>query len=168
LNSIIRRVTPGVSRMRCWRQELPRAPNWRVSGRATAFASRQVYPLYGHEISADISPLTAGLAWTVKLDKGVDFNGTCGARRRRRRRFGEPDRVFQTAIAGSCGRSPVIGLSGEVGRVVSRTLSPILNEAIGSALVIAAAATQPLTVDIRGAKIALQLVKPPFVRAKKT
>src|SRR5829696_4059101 len=33
------------------------------------------YPLYGHEITADISPLTAGLGWTVKLDKGVDFVG---------------------------------------------------------------------------------------------
>ncbi|MBX3749474.1 MAG: glycine cleavage system aminomethyltransferase GcvT, partial [Opitutaceae bacterium] len=30
------------------------------------------YPLYGHEISAEISPLTAGLGWTVKLDKGAD------------------------------------------------------------------------------------------------
>src|SRR6185295_903204 len=28
------------------------------------------YPLYGHEITADISPLVAGLGWTVKLDKG--------------------------------------------------------------------------------------------------
>ncbi len=30
--------------------------------------------LYGHEIDATISPLEAGLAWIVKLDKG-DFNG---------------------------------------------------------------------------------------------
>ncbi|MSU51650.1 MAG: glycine cleavage system aminomethyltransferase GcvT, partial [Opitutus sp.] len=33
------------------------------------------YPLYGHEITAEISPLTAGLGWTVKLDKGADFVG---------------------------------------------------------------------------------------------
>src|SRR5690606_13753453 len=33
------------------------------------------YPLYGHEISATISPLTAGLGWTVKLEKGADFVG---------------------------------------------------------------------------------------------
>src|SRR3954471_18188951 len=33
------------------------------------------YPLYGHEITADISPLVAGLGWTVKLDKGADFIG---------------------------------------------------------------------------------------------
>jgi len=47
------------------------------------------------------------------------------------------------------------------------TLSPLLNEAIGSALVQAAAATQPLQVDIRGTKLPLQLVKPPFVELKK-
>jgi aminomethyltransferase len=127
------------------------------------------YPLYGHEISADISPLTAGLAWTVKLDKGVDFNGRAALAAEKA--AGSVNRIvyFKTGDRRIVrGGSPVIGLSGEVGRVVSGTLSPILNEAIGSALVIAAAATQPLTVDIRGAKIALQLVKPPFVRAKKT
>ena len=42
-----------------------------------------------------------------------------------------------------------------------------LNEAIGSALVTTAAATAPLAVDIRGTKINLQLVKPPFVELKK-
>ena len=56
----------------------------------------------------------------------------------------------------------------EVGQVVSGTLSPILNEAIGSALVDAAAAKDLLQVDIRGTKLNLQLVKPPFVPLKKT
>ena len=32
-------------------------------------------PLYGHEITADISPLEAGLNIFVKLDKG-EFNGS--------------------------------------------------------------------------------------------
>jgi len=54
-----------------------------------------------------------------------------------------------------------------VGRVVSGTLSPIINEAIGTALVAATAAAAPLVVDIRGTKINLQLVKPPFVPLKK-
>ena len=127
------------------------------------------YPLYGHEISAEISPLTAGLNWTVKLDKGVDFVGRAALAAEKA--AGSANRIvfFKTGDrrivrAGS----PVLGLAGEVGRVVSGTLSPILNEAIGSALVTAAAATLPLAVDIRGVKIALQLVKPPFVHAKKT
>jgi aminomethyltransferase len=55
-----------------------------------------------------------------------------------------------------------------VGRVLSGTLSPILNEAIGSALVPAGLLGGPLRVDIRGAKLPLQWVKPPFVALKKT
>jgi aminomethyltransferase len=127
------------------------------------------YPLYGHEISADISPLTAGLGWTVKFDKGVDFNGRAALAEEKAAGSSNKIVFFKTGDrrivrAGS----PVNGSAGGVGRVVSGTLSPILNEAIGTALVTAASATQPLTVDIRGAKINLQLVKPPFVPAKKT
>ncbi|MCI2429852.1 glycine cleavage system aminomethyltransferase GcvT [Candidatus Acetothermia bacterium] len=32
------------------------------------------YPLYGHELSEEISPIEAGLAWTVK-EKRTDYNG---------------------------------------------------------------------------------------------
>jgi aminomethyltransferase len=42
-----------------------------------------------------------------------------------------------------------------------------LNEAIGSALVSTPAASEPLAVDIRGTKMDLKLVKPPFVELKK-
>jgi len=33
------------------------------------------YPLYGHELNDDTSPLEAGLGWSVKLDKSSDFIG---------------------------------------------------------------------------------------------
>ena len=63
----------------------------------------------------------------------------------------------------------VLDDSGQVvGRVLSGTLSPLLNEAIGSALVKSTAATLPLSVDIRGARLHLHLVKPPFVALKKS
>ncbi len=127
------------------------------------------YPLYGHEITQDISPLTAGLGWTVKLDKGADFIGraalvaekTAGSKQKIIY-FKTGDRRIVRAD------TPVLGADGGVvGRVVSGTLSPILNEAIGSALVATAAAAAPLAVDIRGTKMNLQLVKPPFVELKK-
>ncbi len=51
---------------------------------------------------------------------------------------------------------------------LSGTLSPLLNEAIGSALVNTVAVTQPLAVDIRGTRLNLHLVKPPFVELKKS
>jgi aminomethyltransferase len=55
-----------------------------------------------------------------------------------------------------------------VGQVLSGTLSPILQEAIGSALVEAAAATLPLAVDVRGTTVPLLLVRPPFVPLGRT
>lgn len=128
------------------------------------------YPLYGHEITAEISPLTAGLGWTVKLDKGVDFVGRAALKAEKEK--GAPQKVvfFRTGDRRILrAETPVLGPDGQtVGRVLSGTLSPILNEAIGSALVATPAAAQPLTVDVRGTKINLQLVKPPFVELKKS
>jgi aminomethyltransferase len=138
------------------------------------------YPLYGHEISADISPLTAGLGWTVKFDKGASplasgalptFDGGTDFIGRDalllEKVDGSPFKVvfFKTGDRRIVrAESLICNSEGQnCGRVLSGTLSPILNEAIGSALVVADMTTHPLSVDIRGAKIGLQLVKPPFV-----
>ena len=126
------------------------------------------FPLYGHEITENISPLTAGLGWVVKLDKG-NFIGSDALKEEKANGSAKKIVFFKTGDrrivrAGSM----VLGPSGnEVGQVVSGTLSPIINEAIGSALVDAAATKEPLAVDIRGTKFNLQLVKPPFVPLKK-
>lgn len=127
------------------------------------------YPLYGHEITAEISPLTAGLGWTVKLEKGADFVGRTALLAEKQN--GAPHKVvfFKTGDRRIVrAEAPVLDPDGATaGRVLSGTLSPILNEAIGSALVTTAAAAQPLAVDIRGTKLNLHLVKPPFVELKK-
>jgi aminomethyltransferase len=127
------------------------------------------FPLYGHEITQDISPLTAGLGWTVKLDKGADFIGRAALAAEKQNGAASKVVFFKTGDRRIVrAETPVLGADGAaVGRVLSGTLSPILNEAIGSALVTTAAASQPLAVDIRGAKVNLQLVKPPFVELKK-
>ncbi len=126
-------------------------------------------PLYGHELSRTISPLAAGLGWTVKLDKEGDFSGRQALAAEKA--AGSPRRVvfFRTGDRRIVRPdSPVAGAGGGVvGRVLSGTLSPMLSEAIGSALVEAAAAAGPLSVDIRGSLIGLQLVKPPFIDLKK-
>jgi aminomethyltransferase len=128
------------------------------------------YPLYGHEITQDISPLTAALGWTVKLDKGVDFIGRAALVAEKQ--AGAPRKVvfFKTGDRRIVrAETPVLGPGGAtVGKVLSGTLSPVLNEAIGSALVEAASAASPLVVDIRGTKIDLRLAKPPFVELKKS
>jgi aminomethyltransferase len=124
------------------------------------------YPLYGHELSAELSPLTAGLGWTVKLDKPGGFVGSEALRREKV--DGSPRRVvyFRTGDRRIVrADTPVLAGGSErpVGRVLSGTLSPILGEAIGSALVDAPAITTALEVDIRGTRIPLKWVKPPFV-----
>ncbi|HZP59154.1 MAG TPA: glycine cleavage T C-terminal barrel domain-containing protein, partial [Opitutaceae bacterium] len=127
------------------------------------------YPLYGHEITPDVSPLAAGLGWTVKLDKGAEFVGRAALMAEKQN--GAPKKIifFRTGDRRIVrAETPVLGENGApVGRVVSGTLSPVLNEAIGSALVDSSAAGQPLSVDIRGVKIGLRPVKPPFVELRK-
>ncbi len=127
------------------------------------------YPLYGHEITQDISPLTAGLGWTVKLDKGADFVGRAALHAEKQNGAAQRVVFFKTGDRRIVrAETPVLdGAGAIVGRVVSGTLSPILNEAIGSALVSSTAAALPLAVDIRGTKLNLHLVKPPFVPLKK-
>jgi aminomethyltransferase len=128
------------------------------------------YPLYGHEITQDISPLTAGLGWTMKLDKGADFIGRAALVAEKEKGSAQKVVFFKTGDRRIVrAETPVLGPDGAtVGRVLSGTLSPILNEAIGSALVATSAVAQPLSVDIRGTKLNLSLVKPPFVELKKS
>ena len=126
------------------------------------------YPLYGHELSPEISPLTAGIGWTVKLEKG-DFIGRAALQTEKQKGAANKVVFFKTGDRRIVrAETPVLAADGTiVGRVLSGTLSPLLNEAIGSALVATPAASQPLAVDIRGAKLPLQIVTPPFVPLKK-
>jgi aminomethyltransferase len=126
------------------------------------------FPLYGHEITEHINPISAGLSWVVKFDKGP-FIGSDVLQTEKQNGPSRKIVFFKTGDRRIVrAESPVFDANGvETGRVVSGTLSPILNEAIGSALVSTAAASDQLSVDIRGTKLNLQLVKPPFVVLKK-
>ncbi len=126
------------------------------------------FPLYGHEITEHINPLSAGLGWVVKFDKGA-FIGSDVLQAEKERGAAQKIVFFKTGDRRMVRpETPVLNAAGAtVGRVVSGTLSPMLNEAIGSALVDTAAAKEQLAVDIRGTKLNLSLVKPPFVPLKK-
>ncbi|QYM80522.1 glycine cleavage system aminomethyltransferase GcvT [Horticoccus luteus] len=127
------------------------------------------YPLYGHELNTELSPLTAGLGWTVKLNKADDFNGKAALAEEKQSGSKQKVVYFKTGDRRIVrADSPVFSAGEAVGRVLSGTLSPILNEAIGSALISASAVAQPLHADIRGSAVQLTLVKPPFVPLKKT
>jgi aminomethyltransferase len=127
------------------------------------------FPLYGHEITDRISPLAAGLGWVVKLGKGPFIGSEALAAEGAK---GSAQRIvfFKTGDRRIVRADSVVldGTGAEVGKVVSGTLSPVLNEAIGSALVAAGAVQGRLQVDVRGTKLNLHLVKPPFVPLKKS
>ncbi len=123
------------------------------------------YPLYGHELAADISPLTAGLGWTVKLGKARPCHGHDALAREKASGGARKVVFFRTGDRRIVrADTPVLGPDGKpVGRVLSGTLSPLLNESIGSALIETPAASGPLSVDIRGTALSLNLAKAPFV-----
>jgi aminomethyltransferase len=125
-------------------------------------------PLYGHELTEEIDPLQAGLAWAVKFDKGAFIGREALLRRQqdkaRRQRVGlelAGKRIPREGFA-------VLAADQEVGRVTSGTFAPTLHKTIAMAYVdpaYTAPGTQ-LAVDIRGKPEPAVVVKLPFYKRK--
>lgn len=124
-------------------------------------------PLYGQELSDEISPYEAGLGWAVSLTKG-DFVGrdrmaevkSAGPKRRT---------VGFTATGRSGAPRPhcAVEVEGQtVGEVTSGTFSPSLQKNIGLALIDRAHAGvgKPLQVIVRGKPVEAVQVKTPFYK----
>ncbi len=122
------------------------------------------FPLYGHEITESISPLEAGLGWTVKLNKEGDFIGKEALAAEKAR--GSSRRIVYFHLDSrriARPGTPVLFCEEKVGEVVSGSFSPILDQPIGSALVsLEGIDIQSLKVDLRGHLIPLQVKKPPL------
>lgn len=120
-------------------------------------------PLYGHEISDEITPLEAGLKWTVKFKKPA-FVGKEALQKQME--DGLKRHVVHFKLAGrriAREGAAVINDSGDqVGRVLSGTLSPMTGSPIGSALISAEMLEGALYVDLRGNQQALERAKPPL------
>lgn len=126
--------------------------------------------LYGADMDESVSPLASGLKWTLAMDDDRGFIGK--------------DALLKQLDAGSVPRFIGLVLEGrgilrnhqllfdaetgtEVGEITSGGFSPTLERSIGLARV-SAGASNSLEVDIRGKRLPLRLVKPPFVRNGKT
>jgi len=120
-------------------------------------------PLYGHELSADVSPLEAGLSRFVKMDKD-DFIGMSGiaARGVSRKRVGL--RITGRGIARE--HFPVTCEGAAIGHVTSGTFCPTLNGAYAMALVDAAYAKPGTSVDvtIREKPVSAEIVRLPLYK----
>lgn len=130
-------------------------------------------PLYGHEIDEQTDPISAGLAFAVKLDKGEDDE--------RVGRFIGQDALQRIARNGPTRKLVGLGLEGRrsarqgmevrrggtvVGRVTSGCLSPTLDRPIAMAYVDAALADagSEMEVDLRGTTVAARVEPLPFYR----
>jgi len=127
------------------------------------------YRLYGSDMDDTTTPLEAGLAWVVKLDKG-DFVGRDALVRQKE--TGVPRKLVGFVLT-----DPGIARHGydvlrdgrKVGVVTSGTKSPSLKTSIGLAYVPPALAAEGSTfaVDIRGRSAEAQVVKTPFYTRKR-
>ena len=125
------------------------------------------YSLYGHEISDETNPYSAGLGWVVK-PQAKDFLGKGPM-------LAEKESGIKQKLVGLEIQGRGIARQGykafsfdneEIGEVTSGTLSPSLNKAIAIAFVrtdLAAVGTR-LFVEIRNKMVEAVVVKTPFYR----
>ena len=122
--------------------------------------------LYGQDMDETVSPLDAGLAWTVDLTgprDGIDFVGKAAL-------LAQPqEKQFLGLLLLDKGgvlraHQKVVTTHGE-GEITSGTFSPTLQQSIALArLPLAAAVGDTAEVEIRGKRLAARIVKPCFVR----
>ena len=123
-------------------------------------------PLYGHELNEDVDPLTAGLAFAVKLDK-PDFIG----REALLKIKNIPNRPMRVGLKLASRRiarehAEVYVAETRIGQVSSGTYSPTLEQSIAMAYVDAACATvgTAVEIDIRGKRESATVVPLPFYK----
>ena len=122
-------------------------------------------PLYGHELSEDIDPLSAGLGWAVDLNK--DFIGAEPLRKIQAE--GPKKKLVGLELEGkriARQGSSVVADGMPVGEVTSGTLSPTLQKSIAMGYVDAAKSAEgtSLAVDLKGTTVPAKVVKLPFYK----
>ncbi len=125
-------------------------------------------PLHGHDIDAATHPFEAGLGFAVSLDDGADFIG-----RDALIRLKEQPRTRRLAHLATTGRGVIragMDVRDESGAVVAQltsgAFSPCLKLGIGIAylpLELAKRGT-PLSIDVRGRSVPVEVVRRPFYR----
>ncbi len=125
------------------------------------------YCLYGHELTEDITPLEAGLGWTVKLDKGVDFIGRDAlvaekAQGLRRKLVG----IELTERGVPRADYPMLQGGEPVGALTSGVMAPTLGKPIGMGYMRSGdkAPGSIVAIEIRGKQVPAVIVPLPFYK----
>jgi aminomethyltransferase len=123
------------------------------------------YPLYGHELNEEITPIEAGVGFFVALDKG-EFNGRSVLAEQKANGVKKKCVAFKMADKSAPPRPhyPIWVNGVSVGEVVSGTQSPSLGIGIGMGYVPSelAKADTKLEIEIRGKRFAAVIVKKPI------
>jgi aminomethyltransferase len=123
-------------------------------------------PLHGQDLSLSITPLQARYGWVVGWSKPAFW----GHEALRAERAAGPPRRLWGLLATGRGiprpHMPVLCGDTEVGEVTSGTFSPTRQIGIALALLDTAAGLDvdaEVAVDVRGRRLPMRVVKPPFV-----
>ena len=128
------------------------------------------YPLYGHELDENTTPIEAGVGFFVALDKG-DFVGRSVLAEQKAN--GPAKKLVAFKMTDKCApprpEYPIWSVGADaakIGRVVSGTQSPTLGAGIGLGYVPPqwAKPQTPLEIEIRGRRFAAVVVPKPFYR----
>jgi aminomethyltransferase len=126
-------------------------------------------PLYGQEISEDITPLEAGLSFFVKFDKG-DFIGRDALLKQKEEGVNRKLVGFEMIERGIPRTRYEVQVNGEtIGEVTTGTMGPTVKKNIGLALIDANYATigQELDIIIRNKPVKGVIIKTPFYKRQK-
>jgi len=120
--------------------------------------------LYGQDMDDTVSPLDAGLAWTVDLVSERDFIGKAALQQK-----GQQQNFVGLILREKGGilraHQKVVASSGNAGEITSGTFSPSMQQAIALARVPGEVQIgDTVHVEIRDKKLAASVVKLPFVR----
>jgi len=121
--------------------------------------------LYGSDMDETTTPLESNLGWTVAFDP-PDRGFIGRAALESQKKEGVPRRLVGLVLEGRGvlrNHQPVLDGAGEVGEITSGGFGPTVGGSIALAR-ITAGAGQGLDVDIRGRRLPVRLVSPPFVR----
>ena len=123
-------------------------------------------PLYGQEMSDEISPYASGLGFSIKMGKTENF---VGKKALQETGTGNKTRVGLKVTGRGIvrGESSVLAGDKEIGITTSGTLMPYLNAAYAMAIIdkeYAEVGTE-LNVNVRGRNIAVQVVDIPFYKS---
>jgi aminomethyltransferase len=119
--------------------------------------------LYGQDMDESATPFEAGLAWTVAMDAGRDFTGRAALQAQKD--AGAARQMIGLVLdeKGVLRHGQAVFTDAGEGEILSGTFSPTLGKAIALARV-PAGAPGAVTVDIRGKRLPVRVVKYPFVR----